>query len=91
MRYLPSFNVSFEQELEHYAAADAQLAKLFVKAADRARDWIIRFPKSGKKVKSYRATMLERFPYSFCYTEDLDGDPVALILYHHKQSGPTKV
>ncbi len=91
MIFLRSFNRTFETAVEYYLAADKSVARRFIDAVDHAQKQIVRFPKIGKFLKSYRALSLTGFPYSFCYSETLEGEPVAIVLYHHKQKEPPKV
>jgi hypothetical protein len=37
---------------------------------------------------AYRKLPLKTFPYWFSYREALDGELVALVLFHHKQTAP---
>jgi hypothetical protein len=37
----------------------------------------------------FRGLHLKDFPYRFCYQEHLEGGPVAVVLFHYKQSWPT--
>lgn len=88
MRFLGSFHESFHLAVDHYAAIDKNLARRLIDAVDRAQRHIVQFPKSGKPIKNGREYFLTGFPYSFCYMEDLDGEPVAVRLYHHKRQEP---
>jgi len=88
MKFLRSFNKSFLGAVNYYAAIDKNLARRFIDAVDRAQKEIERFPKIGRAIKNYRVVLLTTFPYSFCYDEDLEGEPVALVLFHHKQKEP---
>ena len=88
MRFLRSFHVSFHGAVDYYDGIDKKLARRFIDAVERAQDNIIRFPKIGKRIKNGREHFLVGFPYSFCYLEDLNGEPVAVRLFHYKQNGP---
>ena len=88
MRFLTTFSESFLQAVDYYAAIDSKLARRFIETVDRAQRKIAQFPKLGKPAKNYRALLLQEFPYSICYREDLDGEFVALVLFHHKQKKP---
>jgi len=88
MKYLSTFNESLFRAIEHYSAIDKNLARRFVEAVDQAREEIIRFPKIGKQAATYRKLIIQDFPYRFCYRENLDGELVAVVLYHHKQLEP---
>ena len=88
MRFFRSFHVSFHHAVHYYEAIDKKLARRLIEAVDRAQRDIIRFPKIGKQIKNGREYLLTGFPYSFCYQEDLDGEPVAVRLFHYKQNGP---
>jgi plasmid stabilization system protein ParE len=69
-------------------AIDKKLALQFIESVDRAQDEIVRFPKIGRASGKYRALGLKKFPYNYCYREDLDGELVAIVLFHHKQKEP---
>lgn len=88
MKFLTTFSEDFLNAVDYYAAIDKKLARRFIEAVDCAQREIIRFPKIGKPAKNYRAFLLQEFPYSICYREDLEGDLVALVLFHHKQKEP---
>lgn len=88
MRFLRSFHESFHDAVDYYAAIDKKVALRLIAAVERAQRDIVQFPKSGKPIKHGRAFLLKGFPYSFCYMEDLDGEPVAVRLYHHKRQDP---
>jgi len=88
MRFLRSFHVSFHCAVDYYNAIDKSIARRFIAAVDRAQRDIVRFPKIGKPIKNGREYLLSGFPYSFCYQEDLEDEPVAVRLFHYKQDGP---
>ena len=88
MRFLRSFHVSFHCVVDYYNAIDRRLARRFIDAVDKAQADIVRFPKIGKPIKNGREYLLGEFPYSFCYAEDLEGEPVAIRLCHCRQGGP---
>ena len=80
--------MSFHRAVNHYDAIDKNIARRFIDAADRAQRNIVRFPQIGKPIKNGREYLLRDFPYSLCYLGDLDGEPVAVRLFHYKQVGP---
>jgi len=88
MRFLRAFDESFCQAVDYYGGIDGKIASRFVDAVERAQMEIIRFPKIGKSVKSYRVLLLKEFPYSLCYYENPPGELVGLVLFHHKQKDP---
>lgn len=85
MKYLSTFNQGLFDAIAHYKAIDPVLAKRFVEAVDQARIHIERFPKSGNQRKNFRSWLIRDFPYRFCYRENLDGELVAITLFHHRQ------
>jgi plasmid stabilization system protein ParE len=88
MKYLSTFNESLFHAVDYYRTIDKKLAIRFFDAVDEAKRQISQFPKIGKLVGGYRVFILRDFPYSFCYREDFEGEIVAVLLFHHKQSGP---
>jgi hypothetical protein len=88
MKYSSIFNESLFQAVEYYGNIDRRLALRFFEAVDRAKREIGRFPKIGKPMGKFRGLHLKEFPYRFCYQENLDGELVALVLYHTKQKQP---
>ena len=36
----------------------------------------------------FRGLHLQEFPYRYCYKEDIEGDLVAVVLFHYKQRRP---
>jgi hypothetical protein len=90
MRPLTTFTASFLVAVHYYSAIDKPLALRFIEAVDKARDEIMRFPSIGRVSGKYRVLPVKGFPYNFCYSDDLDGELVAITLFHHKQSDPEK-
>ena len=88
MRFPRSFHVTFRSAVNYYDAIDKKVARRLIHAVDRAQRDIVRFPKIAKPIKNGREYLPAGFPYSFCYLEDLDGEPVAVRLFHYKQAGP---
>ena len=88
MRPLTTFTESFLLVVRYYAAVDKSLALRFIEAVDQAHNEIVRFPAIGRLTGKYRASRVKGFPHTFCYVESLDGEMVALVLFHHKQSDP---
>jgi plasmid stabilization system protein ParE len=88
MKFLSTFNKSFNEAVDHYAEIDRKVARRFIKAVDAAQRQITAHPKAGHQIKKYRVVLIQGFPYSFCYHDDLDGEVVALVLFHHKQREP---
>jgi hypothetical protein len=88
MRPLTTFTESFLVAVRYYAAVDKPLALRFIESVDRTRDEIIRFPTIGRVSGKYRVLRVTGFPYNFCYADDLNGELVAITLFHHKQNAP---
>jgi plasmid stabilization system protein ParE len=88
MKYLSTFSDSLYQAIDRYHAIDKKLARRFVEAVDHATQEVIRFPKIGRLKGRYRKLPVRDFPYQFCYSENLDGELVALVLFHNKQREP---
>ena len=86
MKYLGPFSSALFEAIDYYKGIDPLLAQRFVKAIDEAKDGIVRYPKIGKQMRGFRRVMLREFPYAFCYKEDLDGELVAVILFHFKRN-----
>jgi hypothetical protein len=59
-----------------------------IESVDKAHDEIVRFPTIGRMSGKYRVLRVKGFPYNFCYSDDLDGELVAITLFHHKQNDP---
>ena len=85
MRFLTPFSESLFAAVRYYMAIDKRIALEFIKTVDEAQDNIARFPKIGKLSGKYREFRLKKFPYNYCYREDLTGELVAIVLFHHKQ------
>lgn len=88
MRPLTTFTESFLVAIRYYASIEKPLALRFIEAVDKTRDEIIRFPTIGRVSGKYRMLRVKGFPYNFCYTDQLDGELVAITLFHHKQNDP---
>jgi len=90
MRFLSSFNESLFFAVDYYAGHDPELARRFIVAVDCAKDQISRFPKIGRVSGTYRVYPLAGFPFTLCYEQDLNGQPVGLVLHHDKARAFTK-
>ena len=88
MKYSSIFNESLFQAIKYYGEIDKRIALHFFEAVNHAKREIIRFPKIGKTMGKFRSLHLKGFPYRFCYQENLDGELVALVLFHTKQKEP---
>jgi len=88
MRYLKSFHVSLQNAVDFYALENRAVARRFIAAIEDAERKIARFPRIGRLMGEFRGVHLQEFPYRYCYKEDVDGDLVAVVLFHYKQRRP---
>jgi len=81
------FFESFFRAVVYYSAIDKKLAQRFIEAVEDVKRRVNAFPNAGKLRDGYRMVFLKDFPYRFCYLENVEGQIVALVLFHFKQKG----
>ena len=88
MIFLRSFHVSLHQAVNYYNDRDKSVARRFIDAVEKSLDQIRSFPKIGKRIKNGREYLLAGFPYSLCYVQDIEGEPIVIRVFHYKRGGP---
>jgi len=85
MRIFSGFYEDLSLALNYYRELAPSVGRSFIQEVNRALMQIERFPASGHAVRELRMLRLNRFPYGIYYYLAVDGEPVALFLYHHKR------